>query len=134
MIIGFTGSRNGINTKQIEQIQDFLIENKALHLHHGDCVGADKQVDQIARALGLSISIHPPDKKSLRAFCSATGEGKLHPVKPFIKRNHNIVDSCDLLIACPSAATEVQRSGTWATIRYARKNNKRVTIIDGGKQ
>mmetsp|Transcript_30358 Transcript_30358/g.39138 ORF Transcript_30358/g.39138 Transcript_30358/m.39138 type:complete len:93 (+) Transcript_30358:152-430(+) len=41
-----------------------------------------------------------------------------------------------MLIAFPPTSIEIQRSGTWATIRYARKKNKAVMIInpDGTEQ
>jgi outer membrane protein insertion porin family len=45
-----------------------------------------------------------------------------------LDRNRAIVDSCDVLIACPKGPEE-QRSGTWATVRYARKQKKRIVII-----
>jgi hypothetical protein len=129
MIIGFTGSRKGINQQQADIIKSFLLENEATHLHHGDCVGADTSFHEIGEELNLSISIHPPDKKGLRSFCKPKGEGISHEEKPFIKRNHDIVNACDFLIACPETSKEVQRSGTWATIRYARKQGKEVRLI-----
>lgn len=48
---------------------------------------------------------------------------------PPLERNHRIVDACDVLIACPKDAQEQLRSGTWATVRYARKQGKRVIVI-----
>jgi hypothetical protein len=129
MTIGFTGSRNGVNQKQLDQLRKTLLDFQAEHIHHGDCVGADTAFHEIAEALEISISVHPPDKKGLRSFCQPKGEGALLEPKPFIKRNHDIVDSCDILIGCPESNKEVQRSGTWATIRYARKKGKQVIII-----
>jgi len=129
VIIGFTGSRKGINKRQEDIIKSFLLKSGATHLHHGDCVGADTSFHEIGEELNLSISIHPPNKKGLRSFCSPKGEGINHEEKPFIKRNHDIVDACDVLIACPETNKEVQRSGTWATIRYARKQGKKIELI-----
>ena len=34
-----------------------------------------------------------------------------------------------MLIAFPSTQFEIQRSGTWQTIRYARKLKKKILII-----
>ena len=44
-------------------------------------------------------------------------------------RNKDIVNSCDILIACPENDKEVIRSGTWSTIRYAKKINKTVLLF-----
>lgn len=81
-----------------------------------------------------NYEIHPPNKKGLRSFCSPNGEGINHEEKPFIKRNHDIVDACDVLIACPETNKEVQRSGTGATIRYARKQGKKIELIPFNEQ
>lgn len=52
-----------------------------------------------------------------------------YPVKPPLKRNYDIVDACDILLAAPRTLTEELRSGTWATIRYARKTGKKYLIL-----
>jgi predicted Rossmann fold nucleotide-binding protein DprA/Smf involved in DNA uptake len=43
-----------------------------------------------------------------------------------LERNHLIVAACDVLNAAPLQDEEILRSGTWATIRYARKAGKTV--------
>lgn len=48
--------------------------------------------------------------------------------KPYLKRNIDIVDNTDILIGCPSGE-EIVRSGTWHTIRYAKKQNKKIMMI-----
>lgn len=50
--------------------------------------------------------------------------------KPYLERNQDIVRSTELLLATPENNVEQQRSGTWATIRFARKMNKSIIIID----
>jgi predicted Rossmann fold nucleotide-binding protein DprA/Smf involved in DNA uptake len=47
---------------------------------------------------------------------------------PYLERNHAIVNESDFLIAAPDGP-ETLRSGTWATVRYARKVGKRVLVI-----
>ena len=37
-------------------------------------------------------------------------------------------DETDMLVACPKGPEEV-RSGTWSTVRFARKRGKRIVII-----
>ena len=53
----------------------------------------------------------------------------IRPAKPPLDRNHDIVERCDLLIATPHTVEEQLRSGTWATIRYARKVHRPHYII-----
>lgn len=49
--------------------------------------------------------------------------------KEYIKRDKDIVDTSDILIATPRFMYEELRSGTWATVRYAEKKNKPIVII-----
>jgi predicted Rossmann fold nucleotide-binding protein DprA/Smf involved in DNA uptake len=49
---------------------------------------------------------------------------------PPLVRNRIIVDGCDVLLAAPSGAErDNPRSGTWMTVRYARKRRKRIVIV-----
>lgn len=42
--------------------------------------------------------------------------------KSYLNRNKDIIDQSDFLIACPQdKEQEVLRSGTWSTIRNAKK-------------
>jgi hypothetical protein len=61
---------------------------------------------------------------------------KVHDIMPPLERNKLIVARCDLLLATPETQQEVLRSGTWATIRAARRNSKSHTIVfpDGALQ
>lgn len=69
----------------------------------------------------LIIHIYPPNNPSLRAFNKAD---ILMDEKPYLERNLNIVKNSDILIACPiDKNQEILRSGTWSTIRQAKKNN-----------
>jgi hypothetical protein len=105
-----------------------LVENGMRELHHGDCIGADAEADAIARKLGLAIVVHPPTDPKKRAFCSQPGD-RTHAPLPYLVRNHAIVEACNLLIAAPHTDREVLRSGTWATIRYARSLGVTVLIL-----
>jgi hypothetical protein len=49
--------------------------------------------------------------------------------KPYLVRNHDMVDQSEFLIGTPGEEQEVLRSGTWATIRYARKLKRPILII-----
>lgn len=126
--IGFTGTQKGMSAHQSKEIQFWLklrLDNIS-EFHHGDCIGADAQAHGIAKRMGIIIIIHPPDDPRKRAFC--VGAQK-HPERPYLLRNHHIVDECDILLATPKEHEEIIRSGTWATIRHARKERKKVKIF-----
>jgi hypothetical protein len=126
-IIGFTGTQRGMTRIQKSVLRGIL-QNDSGEFHHGDCIGADEEAHDIASELGYDIWVHPPKDPSKRAFCKAPNNRMMF-AKPYLVRNHDIVDVCTKLIATPGEAVEQLRSGTWATIRYARKVGKEVTII-----
>ena len=95
-------------------------------VHHGDCIGADAQAHEIACTLGREVTIHPPTSGTYRAW--KTGSDVRAP-KAYLTRNKDIVRETDMLIAAPAETTEQVRSGTWSTVRFARKLGKRVFVI-----
>jgi len=117
-IIGFTGTRWGMTKYQMEEVRRLLRETGGKEFHHGDCMGADEQSHRIAQVYGYNIIIHPPIKTILRAFCRG---GTVREAKEYITRNIDIIKDCDLLIACPVSPDETSKSGTWNTIRRAKK-------------
>lgn len=126
--IGFTGTRKGMTNKQREMFVQVIANysKPLIEFHHGDCIGADEQAHDIARVHGFYIVIHPPINPNRRAFCEG---GVILTPRDYIPRNHDIVDSSDIIIATPGEEHEVIRSGTWATIRYAIKKGKTLRII-----
>lgn len=128
MRVGFTGTQDGMTEAQDEALDAWLLSHDDIAwFHHGDCIGSDKQAHDAALGNGINIAIHPPSDSSKRAWCM--GAREVRDPKPYLDRNHDIVDECDVLIATPKTFIEVLRSGTWATIRYALKRGKPVTII-----
>ena len=123
MIIGFTGTKKGMTKYQKDKVRSTLEECYEISgtniFHHGDCIGADAEAHDIAADIGYYIVIHPPKDPKARAFKTAFQYQMMLP-KPYLDRNRDIVDSCQLLIATPDGP-EVLRSGTWSTIRYANK-------------
>jgi hypothetical protein len=130
MIIGFTGSQFKMTQKQIDNFKIFLSQNKISEFHHGDCVGADYTAYLAVLYLDYRVEIHthPPDNDSKRQFTNVNDV--IYDPKPYLERNHDIVDACDTLIVCPATKEEQLRSGTWATVRYARKKNKPIIIME----
>jgi len=132
MKVGFTGTQEGLTKIQKIMLIEFLVNNvfQIEEVAHGDCIGADAEFHSICYQLGIKIVIHPPLNPKKRAYC--TSPYVLEP-KEYIERNHNIVDSSTLLLATPKLLREEQRSGTWATIRYAlNKIPVNVFYNDGG--
>jgi hypothetical protein len=125
MKVGMTGNRDGLSTKQKSLCKEFLKTLKATEFHHGDCVGADAKTHKIAKALGLYIVVHPPEKKELRAFCDGDD---IRLTKSSLARNRDIVHESEVMLGFPK--TEFQtKGGTWYTIKYAKKNNRKLYII-----
>lgn len=124
--IGFTGSRNGMSKIQKDKLKNILKEYEDFEFHHGDCVGADADSHKMAREFGGFIIIHPSKNSILQAYCD--GDKRL-PKEDYLKRNQNIVDLTDFLIAAPEKPVDIVRSGTWSTIRYAKKQKKEVFIL-----
>lgn len=126
MKIGFTGTQRGMSSRQKDVLRSLLNVAEKSELHHGDCIGADATAHDMAVGMGLDTEIHPPTNNSRRAFKKAA---RTNPPFAYLDRNKNIVRSTVMLIATPGEAEEQLRSGTWATVRFARKLKRRVIII-----
>lgn len=130
MKIGFTGSREGMSLYQQEQFVLKLFELGITEFHHGDCEGADAQAHDLVREFfpEARIVVHPPKSNYLRAF--KQGDHIMAP-DDYTSRDQRIVDSTDYLIGAPKiTVTEEARSGSWYTIRYARRTHKPNTVLD----
>ena len=128
MSVGFTGTQLGmaeIQKKAVKRALE-LLRKENDEFHHGDCIGADSEAHQIAREAGYSIVLHPPTKSLKRAFCKADKEKQ---ALPYLERNLEIVKSTQILLATPKGMSEERRSGTWSTVRKAKKMGKKVMII-----
>ena len=117
MKVGFTGTRNGMSVSQRRQLQAVCYALRTMReFHHGDAIGADKQAAAfVATARGVEVVPHPAGDDPLA-------------------RNRRIVEACDILIAAPETDREVVRSGTWATVRYARAAEKPVIHLSRGRR
>lgn len=129
MRIGFTGTQNGMTDQQrrVVALKLSLVDGQS-EFHHGCCVGADEQASWLAVAFNFVIVEHPPINKTKISTNLPEPDKKVGD-KDYLDRNHDIVDMTERLIATPKGFHEEQRSGTWATIRYAQRNHKPVTII-----
>ncbi len=136
MRISFTGTMEGMNTYQeceVEKLVKSLPTWGGMNIFvHGACKGADIQFHKIVRKVwgkNILIAAFPSTSKSsrideIRDDCQFVADPR-----PPLLRNPDIVDAgCDVLIATPLQMQEILRSGTWATVRYARKKNIEVKI------
>lgn len=133
--IGFTGTSLGASRDQLAVGRRLLNEEYELGariFRHGCCVGADEEFARIARETGYEIVGYPgrpvgdPMRSTFRndyEFLVPTGRN------PELKRNRRIVASSSRLLAAPRGDREVVRSGTWSTVRYARKTGVPVDLI-----
>ncbi len=123
--IGFTGTRHGMNDVQQKEFENIIKSKEFEEFHHGMCVGSDKQAHDIVHNEKVKIVGHPPSFKKFMADCPCDITKKPHD---YLKRNKNIVDDTDILVATPDCKEKV-RSGTWSTVRYARIQKKKIYII-----
>lgn len=130
MKVGFTGTRNGMTSKQREAFASIKESARWIEFHHGGCQGADVQAARIVDSFvdDAKIVCHPgPDDDPCRTDSGVDDEvlaGKTH-----FARNRDIVNGCDVLIGCPGVATWQQRGGTFFTMDYAIKHGKPVKVI-----
>lgn len=118
-VIGFTGTRNGMTAKQKKVVAEIIKMKSPIFVVHGDCEGADTDFHNICLPL-FPIRIRPCNHKS-RAWND--GASDIMNVKSPLERNKDIVRDSNLLVATPPTSEEIKRSGTWHTIRHARKMN-----------
>lgn len=128
MILGFTGTREGMTPVQAAMFVGVLARVCPEFFHHGDCIGADAMAHAMVRehAPRCRIVIHPPDDARLRAYCD--GDEILEP-QPYAVRNLAIVAACDELAATPKGRIEELKGGTWMTVRMARRAGKLVHMV-----
>lgn len=131
-VIGITGTRLAPTLLQAGRLGatlQRLIGEGYDELEHGDCNGFDALAHDLAMPLGLTVSVRPPLDPTHRAF--RVGHHGYEPA-PYMTRNRLIVMDCTVLIAgpaCPENAVGSIRSGTWATVRMARRMGTPVTLI-----
>lgn len=128
MKVGFTGTQRGMTDEQKMWLNiAFQKIRGEWEFHHGDCIGADADAHDIAVEWGAKIVLHPPWVAAKRAFKETFWQKR--PQMNYLDRNKEIVKETQVLIGMPGEDEEQLRSGTWSTIRYARKTLKPVRIV-----
>lgn len=124
--VGFIGTRHGMNDVQKKEFKKLIMAKEFEEFHHGMCEGSDEQAHHLVEDKGkIDIVGHPP--VATQTYAPVVCHSMMEP-DSFSKRNHYIVDATDILVATPDSK-ERAGSGTWKTIRYARKKCKRIYII-----
>ncbi len=122
--LGFTGTQEGVTPEQAQALVIAAKEASPREFHHGMCIGADHFMGQVLGHVGAIIHGHPPTNTSKMAKCLVD---VMHAPKDYLARNRDIVLCSQALLAAPKGE-ETQRSGTWSTVRFARKLGRPVII------
>lgn len=128
---GFTGTQSGSSIAQRKVLTRLISELDIFVLHHGVCIGADAEMHLLMLVWSKKAELigHPPINE--QKMCkNLKGFTHLYPPKEYLIRNKDIVDlGVDGLIVIPKGFQEELRSGTWSTVRYARRRKDRKIII-----
>lgn len=136
VIVGFTGTRKGMTDEQWDAVIEILMGLDYNEAHQGDCIGAD--ADFFTILYGLREETKRPC--TIHAWPSTVKGTNIHsksdvihdPLPPLVC-DKLMVERSDLLIACPKGFDEEVRSGTWTTVRYARKHGiRRIIVLPDG--
>jgi hypothetical protein len=134
MRIGITGSRHGLTNAQkvtVTHLVDKLQSeptSESNELHHGACLGADEWFVTEFRTRFLNIHAYPSTLREWWSDKALDSSTDFQMSQPPLVRNRDIVDASDVLIAMPDSPERL-RSGTWATVRYAIGQRKRIYIV-----
>lgn len=138
MILGFTGTTKGMTDAQHRVVREFLLSqaDRITETHNGGATGVDLQCFVMTREfLPTELdhiwpsSYHHGGPLSFVHELTSLNRVWIHEPLPPLERNHEIVNHCTDLLACPGEMTEQLRSGTWATIRYARKTRTPIWFV-----
>ena len=137
----FTGTRADMTPRQASTVQRVYEKNIGLtHLYHGGCHGADRTAHRLMLDTDVEeFNIYPSNveqvewaqlevDRTVREYHKAVF---IHNIDAPLRRNRRMVDATVVLVAAPRTLSydEERRSGTWATIRYARHLGKPIYIV-----
>lgn len=129
LILGVTGTREHLT--QIQETSGLRLlrdrrDRGIIWQHNGDCIGADHFAARTWRRMGGLIFGHPPSDNKGRAYFAFD---KAALPAPYGVRDQTIVDWADTMIAFPKTMQEEQRSGTWMTVRMARRKGISISFV-----
>lgn len=131
IIYAFTGTHRGMSAKQLERLFEVWGVLRPDIVTNGCCEGADRQLHGVAAAQDIATEFFPSNPEQREWAESVQGIMEVvHRVEPPLKRNRSMVATGRRgLVAAPYTVAEITRSGTWATVRYARNVNRPIWII-----
>ena len=134
MVIGFSGSKEGLDPYQLVLLKNYLTNiNNITKALHGGCVGADEQFHDICLELGIPLEVHfgysSKNKiKNHKYRANLNGPFTHKPFETFFARNRTIADRSDIVFTGPNSVLN-KRGGTWHTWKYSNNTLKQPTIM-----
>ena len=149
MILVFTGARRGTVLSQWKTVGDRLYElgrtRNEIGVMHGGAQGADATFHGMVVAKMLLRDAPWAWLRIYPALGNPAAFGVTHerlrdrivslpPATPLDRNRLMLTEAKRLdprvrLLAVPSSTTELRRSGTWATVRYARELGVPITLV-----
>ncbi|HVQ45150.1 MAG TPA: hypothetical protein VMT30_09450 [Candidatus Saccharimonadia bacterium] len=132
--VGFSGTRSA-GHRDAGRIADIVSDLPPdCTVVTGGCIGVDMLVAVAAHQRGLKVhTVLPADRSRVGRFwrqhCDIFEE--MPPGTDYRARNERIVELSDRLITIPEASEDdprSRRSGTWMTVRIARRAGKPVQV------
>lgn len=123
MEIGFTGTREGMNDAQLAQLDRVLrwlgpSRHAPPTFHYGTHGTVALHADAAAARLAVAQGYR------LQPWHAVRGTE--------LRRDRAQVAAIEVLIAAPATDVEQPRSGTWATVRYARARKLPIILLTRG--
>lgn len=128
-VVTVTGTRRGATQHQLNGLVSAWRKDRPDLMLNGSCKGVDAQASLEARDLGILFELYPAFEIGTATRADIKGAVMVHPIQPPLVRNKIMVNRCELVYALPGEMHEVQRSGTWHAIRYARSQDRPIVII-----
>ena len=124
MNVGFTGTRTGMSAAQSVQLRWMLAvfanDGPQPRFHYGTHETATLLADSAARDIADRLGYE------CVSYHAVVGEE--------LDRDRQLVAESHVLVAAPRTDKEEQRSGTWATVRYARRRGIPVVMLSRGER
>lgn len=138
--LGFTGTRT-LDTVKLQAEMDMarLIDDRRFtHFVSGACIGFDTYAGLLAvrmRPDATHLVIVPADRSRVSGWWLAFPHvlvQKMAAGSSYADRNERIVAICDFLVALPEHDEDhprSARSGTWQTVRMARRADRGIVTL-----